>query len=231
MPAQRRFLFALVLLLPVSLWFAQPVSFATYQADLNHLEIDKCDLCKSVSEIKVLTRYGTDDGTAYRAFLNESQKRSPPLDNSELSQIWNGTVAYYNIHIKTSTDYISPDLYSMGVPKIHFELPIADYKARSTIVTVRKEDRYFNIEIGRNFLKAVGITIKYNDMSHDYKITAPTTVISGENRFELLATILEDTIIKLAYKRGRKAVIYGALDIIANENHYHSLIDLLKKEP
>ena len=181
--------------------------------------------------LKVLTRYGADDGTAYQAFRNESQRCSPPLDNSELNQIWNGAVAYYNSDIKISADYVPPELYNLGVMNINFELPIADYNELLKLCKVKKKKRIFNIDVCRMFLKTFGISIRYNDMSHDYEITAPTTVINGENRFELLATILEDTIIKLAYKRGRKAVIYGILDVIANENRYHPVIDLLKKEP
>lgn len=181
--------------------------------------------------LKVLTRYGADDGTAYQAFRNESQRCSLPLDNSELNQIWNGAVAYYNSDIKISADYVPPELYNLGVMNINFELPIADYNELLKLCKVKKKKRIFNIDVCRMFLKTFGISIRYNDMSHDYEITAPTTVINGENRFELLATILEDTIIKLAYKRGRKAVIYGILDVIANENRYHPVIDLLKKEP
>lgn len=181
--------------------------------------------------LKVLTRYGADDGTAYQAFRNESQRCSPPLDNSELNQIWNGAVAYYNSDIKINADYVPPELYNLGVMNINFELPIADYSELLKLCKVKKKKRIFNIDVCRMFLKTFGISIRYNDMSHDYEITAPTTVINGENRFELLATILEDTIIKLAYKRGRKAVIYGILDVIANENRYHPVIDLLKKEP
>lgn len=181
--------------------------------------------------LKVLTRYGADDGTAYQAFRNESQRCSPPLDNSELNQIWNGAVAYYNSDIKISADYVPPELYNLGVMNINFELPIADYNELLKLCKVKKKKRIFNIDVCRMFLKTFGISTRYNDMSHDYEITAPTTVINGENRFELLATILEDTIIKLAYKRGRKAVIYGILDVIANENRYHPVIDLLKKEP
>ena len=178
--------------------------------------------------LKVLTRYGADDGKAFR---NESQRCSPPLDNSELNQIWNGAVAYYNSDIKINADYVPPELYNLGVMNINFELPIADYNELLKLCKVKKKKRIFNIDVCRMFLKTFGISIRYNDMSHDYEITAPTTVINGENRFELLATILEDTIIKLAYKRGRKAVIYGILDVIANENRYHPVIDLLKKEP
>ncbi|WP_303057841.1 VapE domain-containing protein [uncultured Ruminococcus sp.] len=181
--------------------------------------------------LKVLTRYGADDGTAYQAFRNESQRCSPPLDNSELNQIWNGAVAYYNSDIKINADYVPPELYNLGVMNINFELPIVDYNELLKLCKVKKKKRIFNIDVCRMFLKTFGISIRYNDMSHDYEITAPTTVINGENRFELLATILEDTIIKLAYKRGRKAVIYGILDVIANENRYHPVIDLLKKEP
>ena len=181
--------------------------------------------------LKVLTRYGADGGTAYQAFRNESQRCSPPLDNSELNQIWNGAVAYYNSDIKINADYVPPELYNLGVMNINFELPIVDYNELLKLCKVKKKKRIFNIDVCRMFLKTFGISIRYNDMSHDYEITAPTTVINGENRFELLATILEDTIIKLAYKRGRKAVIYGILDVIANENRYHPVIDLLKKEP
>ena len=177
--------------------------------------------------LKVLTRYGADDGTAYQAFRNESQRCSPPLDNSELNQIWNGAVAYYNSDIKISADYVPPELYNLGVMNINFELPIADYNELLKLCKVKKKKRIFNIDVCRMFLKTFGISIRYNDMSHDYEITAPTTVINGENRFELLATILEDTIIKLAYKRGRKAVIYGILDVIANENRYHPVIDVV----
>lgn len=181
--------------------------------------------------LRVLTRYGADDETAYRAFINESQRCSPPLGNLELDSIWNGAVAYYNSHIKTSADYILPELYNMGVPRIHFELPVVDYKALSTIATVREDDRYFNIEIGREFLKAFGIKIRYNEMSHDYEIATQSPVINGENSFELLVTLLEDTIAKLAYKRGRKTLICDFLNFIANENCYHPVVDLLKKEP
>lgn len=181
--------------------------------------------------LRVLTRYGADDETAYRAFINESQRCSPPLDNLELDSIWNGAVAFYNSNIKTSTDYILPELYNMGVPRIHFELPFVDYKALSTIATVREDDRYFNIEIGREFLKAFGIKIRYNEMSHDYEIATQFLVINGENCFELLVTLLEDTIAKLAYKRGRKTIICDFLNFIANENCYHPVVDLLKKEP
>ena len=181
--------------------------------------------------LRVLTRYGADDETAYRAFINKSQRCSPPLGNLELDSIWNGAVAYYNSHIKTSADYILPELYNIGVPRIHFELPVVDYKALSTIATVREDDRYFNIEIGREFLKAFGIKIRYNEMSHDYEIATQSPVINGENSFELLVTLLEDTIAKLAYKRGRKILICDFLNFIANENCYHPVVDLLKKEP
>ncbi len=181
--------------------------------------------------LRVLTRYGVDDETAYRAFINESQRCSPLLDNLELSQIWNGAVTYYNSVIKTSADYILPELYNMGIPRIHFELPVVDYKALSTIATVREDDRYFNIEIGREFLKAFGIRIRYNEMSHDYEIETQSPVINGENGFELLVTLLEDSIAKLAYKRGRKTIICDFLNFIANENCYHPVADLLKKEP
>ncbi len=181
--------------------------------------------------LKVLTRYGADDGTAYRAFINESERCSPPLDNSELSQIWNGAVAYYNSHIKTSTDYIPPDLYNMGVMNANFEFPIIDYNELLKLCKVKKKKRIFNIDVCRMILKTFGIVIRYNTMSHAYEITTKSTVINGENKFELLATMLEDTSIKLSYKRAIKSVIYSCLDYIANEERYHPVVDLLNAEP
>lgn len=181
--------------------------------------------------LKVLTRYGADDGTAYRAFINESERCSPPLDNSELSQIWNGAVAYYNSHIKTSTDYIPPELYNMGVMNANFEFPIIDYNELLKLCKVKKKKRIFNIDVCRMILKTFGIVIRYNTMSHAYEITTKSTVINGEYKFELLATMLEDTSIKLSYKRAIKSVIYSCLDYIANEDRYHPVVDLLNAEP
>ena len=181
--------------------------------------------------LNVLTRYGADNGTAYRAFINESQRCSPPLDNLELDSIWNGAVAYYNNHIKTSADYIPPELYNLGVMNINFELPIANYKALLTLSTIKKKKRIFNIDICRVFLQTFGISIRYNDMSHDYEITAPSSVISGENSFELLVTVLEDSVAKLAYKKCTKTLIYDFLNYIASEKRHHPVVDLLKKEP
>lgn len=181
--------------------------------------------------LKVLTRYGADDGTAYRAFINESERCSPPLDNSELSQIWNGTVAYYNSHIKTSADYIPPELYNMGVMNTNFEFPIFDYNKLLKLCKVKKKKRIFNIDVCRTILETFGIDIRYNAMSHAYEITTQSIVINGENKFELLATVLEDTIVKLSYKRAIKSVIYSCLEYIANEICYHPVTDLLNAEP
>ena len=89
--------------------------------------------------LKVLTRYGADDGTAYQAFRNESQRCSPPLDNSELNQIWNGAVAYYNSDIKINADYVPPELYNLGVMNINFELPIADYNELLKLCKVKRK--------------------------------------------------------------------------------------------
>ncbi len=176
-----------------------------------------------------LKRYGDDDKRAYQTFINESHRCLPPLEKKELDSIWKAALKFYNETIKTSAEYIPPKLYNLGILDLNFELPIVDYKALLIISTVKKKKRYLSIEICRGFLQTFGIKIRYNDMSHDFEIAEPSTIFNGENRFELLATALEDIMAKLAYKKVRKNLIYDCLEYIAQENRYHPVIELLKE--
>jgi hypothetical protein len=57
---------------------------------------------------KVLKKYGDDDKRAYQAFMDEAAKCSPPLDNSELSAIWNSARGFLRKKVEQQPDYIPP---------------------------------------------------------------------------------------------------------------------------
>lgn len=60
--------------------------------------------------IKILKRYG-NTADSYNEFLKLSERCSPPLDDSELKQIWSSANKFYKEKILTSSSYIKPDDY------------------------------------------------------------------------------------------------------------------------
>lgn len=69
---------------------------------------------------KILKRHGdTDD--AWALFQKLSRKCSPPLDDSELEQIWRSAQGFYHKKIVKKPDYVSPEEYNAPV---QWETPI-----------------------------------------------------------------------------------------------------------
>ena len=60
---------------------------------------------------RILKKYGETE-RARSAYLQYSQKCSPPLDDVELESIWKSAARFYNAKVKTSGDYISPEDYN-----------------------------------------------------------------------------------------------------------------------
>lgn len=63
----------------------------------------------------VLKKYGAEDGKALEAFQTEAAKCEQPLDDRELSTIWNSALTFYNNTVKTAPDYIPPQEYAAQV--------------------------------------------------------------------------------------------------------------------
>lgn len=61
---------------------------------------------------RVLKKYGADDGRAAQAFRDEAAKCAPPLNERELSTIWNSALSFYRGKVRTSPDYVPPDEYA-----------------------------------------------------------------------------------------------------------------------
>lgn len=60
----------------------------------------------------ILKKYGDEDGRVYEAFLEESKKCVPPLDDEELMTIWNSAENFYNSKIKNDDNYVPPNEYN-----------------------------------------------------------------------------------------------------------------------
>ncbi len=170
---------------------------------------------------RMLKRYGDEQDTSYRAFLKESEKCVPPLEQAELNNIWNSAIKFYHNTIQTDESYIPPEQYSP------FELKVADGNAFALLVAPEKENRKFSIDICRIFLKAFGITIKLNDMNNQYEISGLPQKFNMEDSSKLLETLLIDTAKKLHYKGLYDKSVRSILNVIANENHYHPVLELL----
>ena len=59
----------------------------------------------------LLKQYGASD-TAYRDFLNESQKCRPLLNDNELQAIWKNAKKFYYDEIITKKDYVKPEIFN-----------------------------------------------------------------------------------------------------------------------
>ncbi len=64
---------------------------------------------------KVLTRFGNTD-KAYKLFINESYRCTPPLGKAELSSIWTSAKKYYLNTISKKEGYVSPEQYIEDFP-------------------------------------------------------------------------------------------------------------------
>jgi len=69
---------------------------------------------------RILKKYG-DSEEAFLAFMEESEKCSPPLDESELMTIWRSALKFYT-KVQTQNGYIAPEEYNR-----EYSLRPADY--------------------------------------------------------------------------------------------------------
>lgn len=60
---------------------------------------------------KLIKRYGNCDGS-YKIFLEEAEKCKPPLENDELTAIWNSAVSFGK-KIQVQEGYIPPEIYNI----------------------------------------------------------------------------------------------------------------------
>jgi hypothetical protein len=174
---------------------------------------------------RMLKKYGNADGKAHRAFLKESIKCSPPLSLPELSAIWTSAIGFFEQYIATNPNYIPPAQYN-NQPSIS-ELLIVDQGAFSTLCSPLLENRLFNIATARLFMQAYGLTLRLNEMNRRADIGGLPAKYAGEDSTNLLAILVTDAACNLGYKRATSSVVHDTLSVIAADNRYHPVLELL----
>lgn len=175
-----------------------------------------------------LTRYGESSGKAYHLFMEKAGKCVPPLDDKELSAIWKSAEKYYCTTIKNAPGYTAPEDYKT----IHsLELPIADQEAFDLLCKERKQSSALSIGALRHLLKAFGIKVRLNDMNHKLEVLGLPEKYNLEDACNLLGTLIADAATALKFKRVQEQIIYNMLNVLASENHYHPVSELLTSAP
>jgi len=171
--------------------------------------------------LKILSEYGDSD-VSQSAYMRESQKCNPPLDDSELSSIWNSALSYYKKDIQTGYDY---NEYSTN-----WTISPKDPIAVQALYKPEKKYRKFNIATAKLILKALDISIKLNDMNRHIEVFGLPDKYSKDDAYNILVTIISDIANDMSYKRATSSVVQETLNVIANENHYHPVLSLLYEE-
>lgn len=180
--------------------------------------------------LRVLTRYGVSEST-YHSYYKEAQKCSPLLEQKELQAIWDGAVNYYNSTIKTEADYISPSIYNAVPSTAQWVLPQADPVAVRQLYNIDRRDRKFSIATAKLILKAVGVTIRYNDMNQRIEVDGIPPKYGEQDLNNLLGTFISDIAYGMSFRRITTNVVQETLTAIASENHYHPVLSLLQEQP
>ena len=175
-----------------------------------------------------LTRYGESSGEAYRLFLKKAGECVPPLDDKELAGIWKSAEKYYCTTIKNAPGYTAPADYKTSHS---FELPIADKEAFDLLCKEGKQSSALSIGALRYLLKAFGITVRLNDMNHKLEVHGLPQKYNHEDACNILGTLIADAATALKFKRIQEPSIYNMLNVLANENHYHPVLELLTAAP
>lgn len=178
--------------------------------------------------LRVLTRYGVTD-EAHTSYLQETQKCSPLLEEKEIQMIWKGAVDYYNNTIKKQDDYIEPTVYHETSALFQWEIPPVNPVAVQQLYSIDKKDRKFSIAVAKLILKAIGVTIKINDMNGQTEVHGIPEKYGKNDLHNLLVTFVSDIAYKLSYKRVTSNVVQENLHVIASENHYHPVLSLLRE--
>jgi predicted P-loop ATPase len=85
----------------------------------------------------------------------------------------------------------------------------------------------FNITTARLFLQSYGLTLRLNEMNRRADIGGLPSKYSDEDAANLLGILITDAANNLGYKRATNTIVNDALFVIANENHYHPVLNLL----
>lgn len=174
-----------------------------------------------------LVRNGENEGNTYQLFLRESEKCVPRLEQKELNNIWKSALKKYQ-EIKLSPDYIPPEEFANKSTN-HFPLQIVDKSIIDKICKTEHKKRKLNIESTQQLLNAFGIKVRYNEMNGLIEVEGLPEQFSGGNECNLLEILITDIAYTLSFKRAQTQLIHDNLFVIAKENSYHPVRELLQE--
>lgn len=165
-----------------------------------------------------------DTQEAYQAYMDESKKCSPPLPQNELMSTWKSAQKRYHNAVQNSTDEnTTKSAWAL--------LDLSDQSAMKELFDREPKERKFSITIARLFLQAFCVRVRLNEMNRRTEISGLPPQYSGEDAHNLLVTLITDFMSLMSYRRATGPVVYDALNVIANENRYHPVLELLDDEP
>ncbi len=121
---------------------------------------------------RVLKKYGITE-TAKDAFMENAKRCDPPLDESELSTIWNSAVRFYKRTVMTQPGYIPPDEYNAEFGSLkpddysdigEARVLVQEYKGELLYTDATEFLSYDGICWRENRQKAVGAVEEFLDM-------------------------------------------------------------------
>ena len=158
-----------------------------------------------------------DTDKAFQGYMDESRKCIPPLDNNELDSIWKSAQKRYYASIEGKCVW---DI-----------LNVNDNSAMKELLEKEPKDRKFNITTAKLVLRCFGLKVRLNEMNRRTEIDGLPPQYTGENAHNLLVTLISDFMSTISYKRAVNSIIYNTLEVIASENRYHPVLELLNAEP
>jgi hypothetical protein len=175
---------------------------------------------------RLLTRHG-DNAETRRLYDEECARCEPPLEPGEIETIYRSAQGFYNNTIRPQPGYIPPEEFGLN----RFALPVRDTAALAVLNMGDPKHRKFNIDAARRLLRAFGLTIRVNDMNKHAEIGGLPDAYGGEDAPNLLPTLVGDIADTLLFKRATSQMINDVLAVLASENRYHPVIELINAEP
>ena len=162
----------------------------------------------------MLKRYGMDDGTAEKLFYKKAEYCEPPLDNAELSTIWNSAISGYKAKVLSNPDYIDP----------------ATYGAQMDFMAAGGKKKTLTSADIENILAELGITVRLNVISGTVDIQGLPPEFSTTNAPNVLPVYLSDYI-KRHHMKCSKQDLEDCLVLIEDKYRFNPFEEMLLANP
>ena len=162
----------------------------------------------------MLKRFGMDDGTAESLFYQKAGHCEPPLDDSELSTIWNSAVSGYKEKVLSNPDYVDPATFAA-------QMDFAAAGGKKKVLTSADIER---------ILAELGVTVRLNVISGAVDIQGLPSEFSTTNAPNVLPVYLTDYI-KRHHMKCSKQDLDDCLVLIEDKNRFNPFEEMLTANP